>query len=253
MCKVITVATQKGGVGKTTTTCAIATVLRHRGFRVLAVDMDPQGNLSFAVNAETEKSATIYDVLKGDLKASFAVQHRTNVSVIPTNVLLSSIEVEFTGTGREFLLQEALETLKDDYDYILIDSPPGLGVLTVNSIIAADYIIFPMLADVFSLQGINQVYETVAHIRNNCNTSLKIAGILFNKFNPRTKLAQEVYQTALMISEQLNIPVFNTRIRNCLPLSESQSIQRDLVEYAPHSTGVADFNMLVDELIEGGI
>lgn len=253
MCKVITVATQKGGVGKTTTTYALATILSHRGFRVLTVDMDPQGNLSFAMNAEMEKSAIIYDVLKGNIKAAFAVQHRAVVNIIPTNILLSAIEMEFTGKGREFLLKNALESLKNDYDYILIDSPPGLGVLTVNALVAADYLILPMLADIFSLQGLTQVYDTVIHVKNTCNSNIKIAGILFNKFNARTKLAREVQGTALLIAEQINVKVFNTTIRNCLALAEAQSIQCDVVNYAPRSTGIADYMSLVDELAKGGI
>lgn len=253
MCKVITVATQKGGVGKTTTTYALSTILRHRGFRVLAIDMDPQGNLSFALNAEMERSAIIYDVLKGNIKAAFAIQHRAVVDVIPTNILLSAVEMEFIGKGREFLLKTALDTLKNEYDYILIDSPPGLGVLTVNAFVAADYLILPMLPDVFSLQGLTQVYETVVHVRETCNPELLIAGILFNKFNPRTKLAREVFGTAQLIAQQLNIQVFSTTIRNCLALAEAQSIQCDVVDYAPKSTGIVDFEALVDELLEGGI
>lgn len=253
MCKVITVATQKGGVGKTTTTYALATILLHRGFRVLVVDMDPQGNLSFALNAEMEKSAIIYDVLKGNIKATFAVQHKAVVSIIPTNILLSAIEMEFTGKGREFLLKNALEPLKNDYDYILIDSPPGLGVLTVNSLVVADYLILPMLADIFSLQGLTQVYDTVNHVKNTCNPDLKIAGILFNKFNARAKLAREVRGTALLIAEQINVTVFNTCIRNCVALAEAQSIQCDVVNYAPKSTGILDYMALVDELQKGGI
>ena len=253
MCKTITVATQKGGVAKTTTTCVLATALSHKGFRVLIVDMDPQGNLSFAMNCELEKSATIYDVLRGDIKTNFAIQYGAIVDTISANILLSSIEMEFTGKGREFLLKNALQSIKDNYDYILIDSPPGLGALTVNALVAADYLILPMLPDIFSLQGITQVYETVNHVRNTCNPDIKIAGILFTKFNPRTRLANEVHGTANLIAEHLDIPIFKTKIRNCLALSEAQSLQRDAINYAPHSTGIADYMDLVAELAERGI
>ncbi len=253
MCKIITVATQKGGVAKTTTAYVLATVLSHKGFRVLTIDMDPQGNLSFAMNCEMDKSATIYDVLKGDIKTGFAIQHHAIVHTIPTNVLLSSIEMEFTGKGREFLLKNALQSVKDDYDYILIDSPPGLGVLTVNALVAADYLILPMLPDIFSLQGITQVYETVEHVRQTCNPHIEIAGILFTKFNPRTRLAKEVHGTAQLIADHLDISVFKTTIRNCLALSEAQSMQCNVVDYAPRSTGISDYMSLVDELIERGI
>lgn len=253
MCKVITTATQKGGVGKTTTTYVLATILMHRGYRVLAIDMDPQGNLSFAMNAEIDKSAIIYDVLKGNVKASFAIQHRAVVNIIPSNILLSALEMEFTGRGREFLLKNSIEELKDSYDYILIDSPPGLGILTVNALAASDYLIIPVLADVFSLQGITQLYETVAHVRSTCNPELKIAGVLFNRFNQRIKLAREVHGTALLIAQQLGINIFETKIRNCISLGEAQAVQRDVYEYAPRSSGVQDYCALADELIRGGI
>lgn len=253
MCKIITVATQKGGVAKTTTTCVLATVLAHNGFRVLAIDMDPQGNLSFAMNTEMDRAPTIYDVLKGDLKAGFAIQHHAVVDTISTNVLLSSIEVEFTGKGREYLLKNVLEPLKVDYDYILIDSPPGLGVLTVNALVAADYLILPMLPDIFSLQGITQVYETVEHVKKTCNPQIKIAGILFTKYNYRTKLANEVHGTAELIAKKLDINIFKTAIRNCLAISEAQSLQCDCIDYAPRSTGVIDYKALAKELAENGI
>lgn len=253
MCKVITVATQKGGVAKTTTACVLATVLSHRQYRVLTIDMDPQGNLSFAMNAEMEKSATIYDVLKGNIDTKFAIQYHAIVDTIPTNILLSSIEMEFTGKGREFLLKNALKSIKNNYDYIIIDSPPGLGVLTVNAMVASDYLILPMLPDIFSLQGITQVNETVEHVKKTCNPNIKIAGILFTKFNKRTRLAKEVHGTAKLIAEQLNISIFDTTIRNCLALSEAQSLQYDVVDYAPNSTGITDYMSLTDELNERGI
>ena len=149
----IVLSNQKGGVGKTTSAYVLSTALKEKGYKVLAVDMDPQGNLSFAMGADTE-SATIYDVLKGELKPRYAVQKSALVDIIPSNILLSGIELEFTGARREFLLKEALDSLKSSYDYILIDSPPALGVLTVNAFTASDYVLVPMLSDIFSLQGI---------------------------------------------------------------------------------------------------
>ena len=141
----IVLSNQKGGVGKTTSAYVLSTALKEKGYKVLAVDMDPQGNLSFAMGADTE-SATIYDVLKGELKPRYAVQKSALVDIIPSNILLSGIELEFTGARREFLLKEALESLKSSYDYILIDSPPALGVLTVNAFTASDYVLVPMLS-----------------------------------------------------------------------------------------------------------
>lgn len=252
MSKIISVATQKGGVAKTTTTCALACGLKHKGYRVLVVDMDPQSNLSFSMGADGE-CATIYNVLKGEVKTRFAIQRSTVVDIIATNILLSGIELEFTDKGREFLLASALAPVADSYDYILIDSPPGLGILTVNALAASDYVILPMMSDIFSLQGITQVYETVQHLKRSCNPRLEIAGILLTKFNPRTKLAQEVMGTAELISKNLNIPLFKTYIRNSISLAEAQSVQCDMFEYARYSNGVLDYEALINELQERGI
>ena len=172
MAKTIVLSNQKGGVGKTTSAYVLALLLKERGARVLAVDLDPQGNLSFCMGAEKEGIATIYDVLKGELKARYAVQKSTLVDLLAANILLSGIELEFTGVKREFLLSRQLETLKPYYDYIIIDSPPALGILTVNAFTAADYVLVPMLSDIFSLQGITQLDETIRQVRSHCNPRL---------------------------------------------------------------------------------
>ncbi|NLP26608.1 MAG: ParA family protein [Clostridiales bacterium] len=253
MTKIISVMTQKGGVGKTTVVGSLAAVMHKQGSKVLVIDMDPQGNLSFSMGADTEHSATIYEALKGEVKASFAIQHCSMADIIPANILLSGIELEFTGHEREFILKRVLDSFKGMYDYILIDSPPGLGILTVNSLTVADYVIIPMLPDIFSLQGVALVYETIEHVKNACNPNLKIAGILLNRFNPRFILSKEVYGTAELISKNLGIPLFKTYIRNCLALSEAQSLQLDVTSYARYSTGVKDFFSLASELSQKGI
>ena len=161
MNKIICVSNQKGGVGKTTTTNALAMGLRHKGYRVLCVDFDPQGNLSFSLRADNrvELQNSIYQVLKGELKAVQAIQHTELADVITSNMMLSGIELEFTGKGREFLLSSALKSVEKLYDYILIDSPPALGVLTVNAFSASNVILMPVLSDLWRLQGIVQLNE----------------------------------------------------------------------------------------------
>ncbi|MGN0605718.1 MAG: ParA family protein [Oscillospiraceae bacterium] len=253
MSKVISIITQKGGVGKTTIVNALASVLSKRGLRILTIDMDPQGNLSYSVGAETEVSPTVYEVFTGDVDAQYAVQRCAMTDIIPSNILLSSVELEFTGYNREYLLSKAIQSIKPLYDFILIDSPPGLGILTVNALTASDYVIMPMLPDIFSLQGITMVYETVEHIQQSCNPNLKPLGILVNKFNKRSLLHREVFGTAKMISESINVPVFNTIIRNCNELSEAQSLQCDITDYAKRCRGVKDFNMLANELKDRGL
>ena len=190
MAKVISISNQKGGVGKTTTTGAIAAGYKIKGYKVLCIDLDPQSNLSFSSGAETEDCPTIYEVLKEEAKASFSIQKMHSFDIISSNILLSGLELEFTHTGREYLLKEALSTVKDKYDFIFIDTPPALGILTVNAFTASDYIIIPMNADIFSLKGIVQLSETIERVKRYCNPNLKVEGIVLTKFNKRTILSK---------------------------------------------------------------
>lgn len=253
MSKTICVANEKGGVGKTTTSGALAAALKNKNYKVLAVDMDAQTNLSFSMGADLKLHATIYDVLKGETKTQFAIQPTNVTDLIASSVLLSGLDLEFTGRGREFLLRDALAPVKDLYDYIVIDAPPALGILTVNCFTAADCILVPMLSDIFSLQGIAQFYETFERVRQNCNPSLYVAGIFLTKFNSRTHLANEILQTASRIADDLDIPLLDTHIRSSIVLSEAQAMQEDMILYAPKNNAVQDYICLVDELIERGL
>ena len=253
MAKIISISNQKGGVGKTTTTGAIAAGLKIKGYKVLCVDLDPQSNLSFSSGAETEDCPTIYEVLKGEAKTSFTIQKMPSFDIISSNILLSGIELEFTQTGREYLLREALSTVKDKYDYIFIDTPPALSILTVNAFTASDYIIIPMLADIFSLQGIAQLSETIDRVKKYCNPNLKIEGIVLTKFNKRTILGREIKGTAELIAQQLGTSVFNTTIRSSVAIMEAQTNQQEMFSYAPKNSAVKDFKDFVNELIERGL
>ncbi len=250
MSMVISISNQKGGVGKTTTTCNLAAGLVKKGYRVLIIDMDPQGNLGFCVGAETETSATIYDVLKGDVKTQFAIQKTDTADVIISSILLSGIELEFTNTGREYLLKEAIKPILENYDFILLDTPPALGILTINAFTASDIIVVPMLSDIFSLQGISQLYETVERVKKYCNPNLTIAGILLTKFNPRTLLGREIRGTAELIAKDLNIRVFDTYIRTSVAASEAQSVQQNILDYSPRNNIAKDYLKFTDELLE---
>jgi chromosome partitioning protein len=253
MSKVISVSNQKGGVGKTTTTCNLAAGLKKKGFRVLVIDLDPQGNLGFSMGADVENSATIYDVLKGDVKTQFAIQKTETTDLIPSSILLSGIELEFTNTGREYLLKEAIKPIQEFYDYILLDTPPALGILTINAFTASDTIIVPMLSDIFSLQGIAQLYETVERVKKYCNSNLTIAGILLIRYNPRTLLGREIRGTAELIAQDLNIQLFNSSIRGSVVVSEAQSIQNNVLDYAPRSNIAKDYLQFTDELLAKGV
>lgn len=253
MAKIISISNQKGGVGKTTTTGAVAAGYKLKGYKVLCVDLDPQSNLSFSSGAETEDCPTIYEILKGEAKTSFSIQKMPSFDIISSNILLSGIELEFTQTGREYLLKEALSSIKDRYDYIFIDTPPALSILTVNAFTASDYIIIPMLADIFSLQGIAQLSETIDRVRKYCNPNVNVEGIVLTKFNKRTILSREIKGTAELIAEQLHTDIFNSTIRSSVAIMEAQTNQQDIYNYAPKNLAAQDYMKLVEELIERGL
>ncbi len=253
MAKIICVTNQKGGVGKTTTTYALSLGLKRNKFKVLIVDLDPQGNLSFSVGADSENSDTIYEVLKGETLAKEAIQHTEIIDIIPSNIVLSGVDLEFTHTGREFLLKEALAPILDLYDYVILDTPPALSILTVNAFAAADSIIIPMVADIFSLQGIAQLYETISRVKKYCNPTMKIEGILLTRFNSRVILSAEIKGTAEMLAEELNTIVFDTHIRASVAIQEAQTNQADLYDYSPQNSAVKDYSNFVKELLKRGI
>lgn len=255
MGKIICVSNQKGGVGKTTTVNALAMGLKRKGFRVLCVDFDPQGNLSFSLKADNrvELQSSIYQVLKSELKPGQAIQHTELCDVIPSNIMLSGIELEFTSVGREFLLRDALKPIEKLYDYILIDSPPALGILTVNAFVAADVLLMPVLSDLFSLQGIVQLHDTVQQIKNRYNPELVVAGILLTRFNPRQQVSEVIRETAADIASTLGIPLLKTFIRNGVDLTKAQILRKDIMQYASKSRAVQDYQALVDELFQQGV
>ncbi len=246
---IISVSNQKGGVGKTTTTGALASALKKRGKKVLAIDLDPQGNLTFSLGGEGEGVPGSYEVLTGAVSVRDAVQFTEIMDVVAGNILLTGVELEYTGEGREFMLARALESIKDSYDFILIDTPPALSVLTINAFTASDSVLVPMLSDVFSLQGITQLYETVSYVQQYCNPELRYEGMLLTRFAPRTVLATEVHGTAQMISSELGIPLFHTCIRNSVSLTEAQALQKDIVGHAPRNIAVKDYLAVADEII----
>lgn len=253
MAKVISVTNQKGGVGKTTTTLALATGLQAKGFRVLAVDMDPQANLTFSLGGENDDGPTVYELLNGDVKPRFAIQRTSYVDLISSNILLSGAELEFTQEGREFMLKNALKLLQMRYDYIIIDTPPNLGYLTVNALAASDYMIIPMLADIFSLQGIAQLGDSIGRLKKYCNPELVVGGILLCRYDSRTILGKRIYETAEMVSHQIGTKLYKTKIRHSVSIQEAQTNQTSLFEYNPKSPGINDYMAFVEELLNEGV
>ena len=252
MTRVIVVANQKGGVSKTTSVQNIAASLDYKGYKTLSVDFDPQGNLSFLMGADVNKP-TIYDVLRDKANIMETLQHTKSGDIIPANILLSGADLEFTQTGKDMLLKNALEIFKSSgYKFILLDTPPSLGILTINALTAADSVIIPMSADVLSLQGISQLYDTIEAVRRRNNPGLKIEGLLFTQYVARTLLTKEFTKAIKGVAKRLDTKVFNTAIRISVAAREAQANQTDVITYAPRSSTADDYNAVTIEIIKGG-
>ena len=248
MSAIIAITNQKGGVGKTTTACSLMDGLHQRGARVLGVDLDPQGSLGFCLGLDIENCATIYDVLKGSRPIREVITPSDCGDVLPSNILLSAAELEFNRPGREFLLKNCLSEVEDDYDYIIIDTPPALNVLTVNAYVAADGLVVPMAPEILSLLGVSQIRETIDTVRRCYNSRLRVLGILLNKFNQRFTLNREVLDMAEQIAAQLDTRVFQTKVRSSVSVAEAPAHGESVLTYAPSSKPAEDFRALLDEV-----
>ncbi len=248
MPKIIAVTNQKGGVGKTTTCAGLCGGLAKLGNRVLAIDLDPQGNLSFSLGVEVGDNFTIYDVMKGNCDIADAVVQGDACDVIPSNILLSGLELEMTGVGREYVLREQLAAIKKNYDYIILDTPPALSVLTINAYTASDELIIPMLCEVLSLQGIAQLRQTIFAVKRYYNKSLAVRGILLNKYNPHFTLTKEVEELAQMIAEQLDTTIFKTKISASVTIAEAPAHGESIITYSPKSRSTKEYMAFIKEL-----
>ena len=249
MSKVIVLTNQKGGVGKTTTASALVGGLKEKGFKVLAIDLDPQGNLGFSLDADIENCPTVYDLLKGSESIEKVIQHKNGVDILPSNILLSGAELEFNKTGREFLLKKGIAPIVKYYDYVVVDTPPALNILTVNAYTAGDILIIPMIPEILSLLGISQLRETIELVKNIYNPKIEIKGILLNKYDKRRILTKDVEEMAQMIAKELNSKVFKTKIRTSVAIAEAPAHGMSIFEYSPNSNSARDFRKFIDELI----
>ncbi len=243
---VITVTNQKGGVGKTTTAAALLTCLGNRGAKVLGIDLDPQGSLGFSLGLDIEHCTTIYDVFRASVDVNDAIYEAGACDLLPSNILLSAAEQEFTKPGREFLLKTAIARIKKEYDYIIIDTPPALNILTVNAYVATDSILIPMAPEILSLLGVSQIKDTIESVRSYYNSDLKILGILLNRYDNRLNLNREVNELVEQISAQLETTVFPIKIRSSVAVAESPAHGSSIVDYAPFSNPALDFEKLCD-------
>ena len=243
------VINQKGGVGKTTTVSALAGGLRLRNKKVLAVDLDPQGNLSYSFGAEPDGKNAL-GVLTGDIKAAEALVHTSQGDIIPGGKALAGADAFITDTGKEYRLREALAGLESEYDCIVIDTPPALGILTVNALTACTSVIIPAQADIYSLQGIEQLGETMVPVKKYCNSGLYIEGILLTRYNPRSVLSRDIVSFMEKMAAKLETRVFDTKIREAVSIREAQMLRTDIFSYAAKSNVAADYSTFIDELLK---
>lgn len=248
MATVIVITNQKGGVGKTTTVAAIGSALGMLNKKVLLIDMDPQGSLSFSFSAEIIENATVYEVLKGTITAKEAIQESPYFDIIPSDILLSRSEVEFSGSGYEKILKNAIRPLQRLYDYIIIDTPPALNILTVNAYTAANYLIIPMAADILSLLGLSQLQDTVNAVKTSYNKNLNVLGILMTKVQSNTRLSAEVREMAENLAMQMKTKVFKNHIRSSIAIAEAPAHGISIFEYDAKSNAAKDYLSFIEEI-----
>lgn len=250
--KTIAIINQKGGVGKSTTVSALGAGLRLRGNRVLFIDLDAQGNLSHTMNAQT-KGYNAMGVIQYPLIIRDEIQHTQSGDILASSGLLSGADLIVNQTGKEYKLKEALGTVERFYDFVIVDTPPALGILTINALTACDGAIVPAQADIYSLQGINQLSTTIGTVKSYCNRDLKILGVLLTRYNARTIISREVAEIVEQVADGLKTKLYDTKIRECTAIKEAQASRQDIFEYAPKCNAALDYNKLIDEILSEGI
>jgi len=250
MSKALAIINQKGGVGKSTTALAIGAGLSLKGYSVLFIDLDAQGNLSYTLGADT-KGYNAMGVLERPETAKAEIQHTPQGDIIASSPKLAGADKLLEETGKEYRLKEALESLQGAYDYIIVDTPPALGILTINALTACTGAIIPAQADIYSLQGIGQLNSTIETVKKYCNPSLSIMGIVITRFNGRSIIRREVAEMLEHTADHLHTKLFSSKIRECTALVEAQATKQNIYSYAPRSNATADYKALVDEILRG--
>lgn len=253
MGRIIAIANQKGGVGKTTTAINLSATLAEAGQRVLAVDFDPQGNETSGLGVEKDDvEHTVYELLIEECKVEDCIvkEVQPRLDLMPSNVNLAGAEIELLEIEqKERVLKKSLDQIKDRYDFIIIDCPPSLSLLTINALTASDTVLVPLQCEYYALEGLNQVMKTIKLIKKNLNPKLEIEGVVFTMYDSRTNLSTEVVQS---VRESLNENIYNTMIHRNVRLAEAPSYGMPITVYDTRSVGAEDYRMLAAEVIKRG-
>lgn len=253
MGKTIAIANQKGGVGKTTTSINLSASLAAKGKKVLVIDTDPQGNTTSGFGVEkNDLENTVYELMLSECSIKECILNDVieGVSIIPSNVNLAAAEIELIGVDRkEYILKREVEWIKDNYDYIIIDCPPSLSMLTINAMTTADTVLVPIQCEYYALEGLSQLIHTINLVKERLNPDLDIEGVVFTMYDSRTNLSMQVVEN---VKSNLSQKVFQTLIPRNIRLAEAPSYGMPINAYDPKSAGAEAYMQLAEEVISGG-
>lgn len=251
MGRIIAIANQKGGVGKTTTAINLSACLAEKGQKVLAIDMDPQGNMTSGLGLDKDSiEKNIYDLMIGesDVKEVLQKDALDNLDVIPTSIDLSAAEIELIGVeDKEYIIKNAIEKIKDNYDYVIIDCPPSLNMLTINAMTTADSVLVPIQCEYYALEGLSQLIHTVNLVKERLNPDLEMEGVVFTMYDSRTNLSSQVVEN---VKSNLKQKIYKTVIPRNIRLAEAPSHGEPINLYDPKSAGAESYLALADEVIK---